>query len=139
MIKLMSQFSYVNQKFVYKRMLIASIIIINKHIVDDTMVLEFNYKRCLFFILALIGLQLLYFAYRDRMLELSHGFIIDIQDGASKDSTMSNFMKQIDLSTYYYTSGCVLMSPFMSRERFWYFLIVPIFANWAKDNFKMLY
>ena len=103
------------------------------------MALEFNSKRCLIFILALIGLQLLYFAYRDRMLELSHGLIINLQDGATKDSTMANFIAQVDKSTYYYTSGCVLMSPFMSRERFWYFLLVPIVANWAKDNFKMLY
>ena len=103
------------------------------------MTLEFNYKRCLYFILALIGLQLLYFAYRDLMLELSHGLIIDMQDGASKDSTMANFMEQVSKSTDYYTSGCILMSPFMSRERFWYFLLMPIFAEWAKYNIKMLY
>jgi acid phosphatase family membrane protein YuiD len=39
---------------------------------------------------------------------------------------------------YLYTLGFVAMSPFLSRERFWYYLLSIEFANYVKVNLKMV-
>ena len=39
---------------------------------------------------------------------------------------------------FVYTLGFVAMSPFLSRERFWYYLLSIEFASYAKTNLKMI-
>jgi len=101
---------------------------------------HFSGIRCSLFIAVLCGLFALSTLYKDALFERSHTLIRDLQQGKAHDGFQVRFMELYsDLTEgFAYTLGFLAMSPFLSRERFWYYLISIEFACYVKINLKMI-
>ena len=78
--------------------------------------------------------------YDDQLFDMSHKIIKDLQEGLDHDNLQVRFMEKFDhlCDDSRYIELVLLMSPFVSRERFWYFLVAINFATFAKTNLKMV-
>lgn len=96
--------------------------------------------RCLGFLAVLVGLFYLSTIYRDYLFELSHQLIKDLQENRSEDDLSVRFFAFFSdcCESNIFTFALIFLLPFMSRERFWYYLIAIQASNQVKDNFKMI-
>ena len=63
-----------------------------------------------------------------------------MQEGLDRDSTEFKVMKKFSCLFYdeVFIALILFMSPFTSRERFWYYLAAIQFASFSKINLKMM-
>ena len=101
---------------------------------------NFSKNRLLAFLLVLASLFALSTLYCDQLFDLSHQVILDEQARFGEDSIMKGFLQTLSSMTYdiHYDLIVLFLSPFMSRERFWYYMISLQVSNFAKTNTKML-
>ena len=104
------------------------------------MALKFSKRRCAAFVAALTGLVLLSFTYRDQLFQMSHDVIQGEQSRHGKDSATVKFFEILSPMTFpiSYDVAILFLSPFMARERFWYYMISLQVASGVKSNLKML-
>ena len=86
------------------------------------MTLKFSKRRCIIFITFLAGLFILSSTYKDKLFEMSHDVTQNEQNRLGKDSTTVKFFENLSYLTYdiNYDLLILILSPFLSRERFWY-------------------
>ena len=103
--------------------------------------LKFPWVRCAIFIAVLVVLLLISLAYRDALFDASHDVILNLQEGKTHDSTSVKFMEWFSEYTedHHYVWFLILMTPFMSRERFWYYIVSIQLATFTKLNLKMIF
>ena len=104
------------------------------------MALKFSKRRCAAFVAALAGLVLLSFTYRDQLFQMSHDVIQSEQNRHGVDSATVKFFETFGRLTFdiNYDLAILFLSPFMARERFWYYIISLQVAVFVKGNLKML-
>ena len=101
---------------------------------------KFSKVRCGVFLAVLLGLFFLSTTYKDKLFEMSHGVILDLQAGHGHDSDKVKLLKAFSHYTedIHYVLLILILSPFLSRERFWYYTIAVQLATFSKLNLKML-
>lgn len=78
--------------------------------------------------------------YDDELNDISHKIIKDMQEGLTLESSKVKGMKLFSsmFIDEVYFGLPLLMLPFVSRERFWYYLVTIQFASFLKVNLKMM-
>ena len=101
---------------------------------------HFSRMRCFLFIAALFCLLGLSMLYKEPLYEASHERIKSLQEGRDLDSFYVKFMDTFSEWTddFEYMLAILALSPFMSRERFWYIVIANQYSNFVKINLKMI-
>ena len=100
---------------------------------------HFSRMSCFLYIAALSCLLGLSTLYKDTLFEASHERIKSLQEGRDLDSSYVKFMETFSELTddFDYMMVILALSPFLSRERFWYILIANQITNFVKINLKM--
>lgn len=97
--------------------------------------------RCAGFVAALAGLYLVSLTYHDYLFTVSHSVIKDLQEGHDTNDGLQakvlDFFSEMT-SDASYNLGIIFLMPFLSRERFWYYLTALNLASVTKSNLKMV-
>ena len=101
---------------------------------------HFSRMRCFLFIAALVCLLGLSKLYKDPFYEASHETIKSLQEGRDQNSFLVKFMETFSGLTgdVEYMLAILAISPFLSRERFWYIIIATQLAIFLRTNLKMI-
>ena len=101
---------------------------------------KFSVTRFTLYIAVLCGLFAFSNLYKDVLYQKSHSLIKNLQEGVAHDGFLVRFMETFSEVTD--DERMVLMfvavSPLLSRERFWYYLIAAQFASFSKIVLKMI-
>ena len=86
---------------------------------------KFSKKTCLIYVAVLISIFSLGTIYSDNLYQQSHQVIKDLQAGHAMDGHYVSFMTWLSEFTHddLYLLVILFMSPFLSRQRFWYYIV----------------
>ena len=86
----------------------------------------------------IIGLDL---RYKENIFEASHSSITELQSKFQEESSIVNFFKDVsDLGrSGYYVLAVFIMSTFLSRERFWYYIITMTMGHSVMQILKLIF
>ena len=101
---------------------------------------KFSVKRCLIFIAVLFSMLGLTALYSDALFDKSLGLIQKFEKGHATDGSLVRFTEIFAFITddAQYFIMFMVLSPFLSRERFWYYLISFQISYANKITFKMI-
>jgi len=101
---------------------------------------KFSVTRFTLYIAVLCGLFAFSNLYKDVLYEKSHSIIKNLQEGVAHDGFLVRFMETFSEVTddERMVLIFVAVSPLLSRERFWYYLIAAQFASFSKIVLKMI-
>ena len=101
---------------------------------------NFTATKCALYTAVLCALFALSTLYKDALYEKSHSLIKNLQEGVAHDGFLVRFMEAFSEVTddERMVLIFVAVSPFLSRERFWYYLIAAQFASFSKIVLKMI-
>ena len=83
-----------------------------------------SWKRLTIAAVALAVIFGTYPLYKATLFESSHQNILDLQEGRSEESRDAWIAFGKYSGGHYFALGILLISPFLSRERFWYYVIL---------------
>ena len=104
------------------------------------MTLKFSITKLVSFLVVLVLILALYPVYKESLFQKSHQIIKDAQGGHEPDSFAVKFATFFSDATddLPYDLFVLMLSPFLSRERFWYYAACIQLACFAKLDLKML-
>ena len=79
--------------------------------------------------------------YKHQLFEPSHNIIISMQSKVAEDSSTTAFFERVNLmfEGQNYIIAIFIVSSFLSRERFWYYLISLTTSHFLMQILKLLF
>ena len=105
---------------------------------NDTTTKGISLKRVALFVVILVAIFVAGMFYQEALYQLSHEVILSLAETTS-ESQLGFYELLSELTEdHIYIIASIILSPLLSRERFWYYILGMQFATITKSNIKMI-